>query len=108
MVVAPSADETGTNLLLRRPPGAIEARFGPDSYRKHLQAAAEADVPVAVVEHPELGFDVDVPEDILALLTARRAGRTREVVRELDVPARLQVRSIDRGGADAGNDQGVR
>jgi len=108
VVVAPSADETGTNLLLRRPAGAIEARFGPDSYRKHLQAAAEADVPVAVVEHPELGFDIDVPEDILTVLTARRAGRTREVVRELDLPARLRMRSIDRGGADAGNDQGVR
>jgi 2-phospho-L-lactate guanylyltransferase len=108
VVVAPSVDETGTNLLLRRPPRAIDAWFGPDSYRKHLQAAAEADVPVAVVEHPELGFDVDAPEDILTVLASRRAGRSREVLRDLGVPARLEVRTIHRGGADARDDQGVR
>ena len=62
VVVAPSADETGTNLLIRRPPAAIDARFGPDSYRRHLQAAAEADVPTAVVDVPELAFDLDLAE----------------------------------------------
>ncbi|HTG48609.1 MAG TPA: 2-phospho-L-lactate guanylyltransferase [Actinomycetota bacterium] len=108
VVLAPSANETGTNLLLRRPPDAVEARFGPDSYRKHLQAAAEADVPIAVVEQPELAFDVDEPDDILGVLTSRRAGRTREVLRDLDVQRRLRVRTLDRGGVDAGNDQGVR
>ena len=29
VVVVPSADETGTNLLIRRPPAAIEPHFGP-------------------------------------------------------------------------------
>jgi 2-phospho-L-lactate guanylyltransferase len=86
VVVAPSLDETGTNLLLRRPPGVIGSRFGPQSYRNHLQEAAEADVPVSVVESQELGFDLDVPDDILTVLHARRAGRTREVLRALDLP----------------------
>jgi 2-phospho-L-lactate guanylyltransferase len=109
VVLAPSTDETGTNLLLRRPPRAIDARFGPDSYRKHLQTAAEADVPVAVIELPELGFDLDVPEDILTVLEARKAGRTREVLQELDMPARLAAHTgDDRGGGDAGDDQAVR
>jgi 2-phospho-L-lactate guanylyltransferase len=88
VVIAPSIDESGTNLLLRRPPGAIASRFGPDSYRRHLQEAAESEVPASVVETPELGFDVDVPDDILPVLKARRAGRTREVLRELDLPDR--------------------
>jgi 2-phospho-L-lactate guanylyltransferase len=88
VVIAPSIDESGTNLLLRRPPAAIASRFGPDSYRRHLQEAAEAEVPASVVETPELGFDVDVPDDILPVLKARRAGRTREVLRELHVPDR--------------------
>ena len=55
VVIAPSLDESGTNLLLRRPPRAILARFGHDSYRKHLEEAAGSDVPTAVVELPGLG-----------------------------------------------------
>jgi 2-phospho-L-lactate/phosphoenolpyruvate guanylyltransferase len=89
VVLAPSVDETGTNLLLRRPPRAIPARFGVDSYRKHLQEAAEADVPTAVVETPELAFDLDVADDILTVIDAARSCRTREVLLELDAPGRL-------------------
>lgn len=89
VVVAPSQDDAGTNLLLRRPPHVIGSYFGHDSYRRHVQAAAEADVPVSVVESAELGFDLDAPDDILTVLAARRASRTREVLRALDLPRRL-------------------
>jgi 2-phospho-L-lactate guanylyltransferase len=85
VVIAPSVDGSGTNLLLRRPAAVIASRFGPDSYRRHLQEAAEADVPTSVVEQEELGFDLDLPDDILIVLKARRAGRTREVLRDLDL-----------------------
>lgn len=91
VVLAPSLDGSGTNLLLRRPPGAIASRFGPDSYRRHLQAAAERDIPVSVVEQGELGFDLDHPDDILTVLNARRPGRTREVLRDLDLRDRSAV-----------------
>jgi 2-phospho-L-lactate guanylyltransferase len=93
IVLAPSVDEAGTNFLLRRPPRAIPARFGPDSYRKHLQEAAEADVPTAVVEAHELAFDLDVVDDILAVLDAARPGRTRHVLIELDAPARMAAQA---------------
>lgn len=91
VVLGPSLDGSGTNLLLRRPPGTISSRFGPDSYRRHLQTAAEAQVPVSVVEHRDLGFDLDHPDDILTVLKARRPGRTREVLRELDLRQRPTV-----------------
>jgi 2-phospho-L-lactate guanylyltransferase (CobY/MobA/RfbA family) len=93
VVLAPSVDETGTNFLLRRPPRAIPARFGLDSYRKHLQEAAEADVPTAVVEANELAFDLDVVDDILTVLDAARPGRTRHVLIELDAPARMAAQA---------------
>jgi 2-phospho-L-lactate/phosphoenolpyruvate guanylyltransferase len=89
VVLAPSTDESGTNLLVRRPPTAVASRFGTDSYRKHLQAAAEADLPTAVVQIPELAFDVDLPGDILTVLEARKPGRTLEVCRDMDLAARL-------------------
>jgi 2-phospho-L-lactate/phosphoenolpyruvate guanylyltransferase len=91
VVVAPARDEAGTNLLLRRPPTSIASSFGRDSYRKHLEAAAQADVPIAVVEHAELAFDLDLPDDILTVVNSRRAGRSRQVLRELDLAGRLSA-----------------
>jgi 2-phospho-L-lactate/phosphoenolpyruvate guanylyltransferase len=93
VVIAPSADERGTNLLLRRPPGAIPSRFGPDSFRRHLEVAAERGLPTAVVERDELAFDLDAPDDILTVLEARRPGRTLDVCRDLDLPGRLAARA---------------
>jgi 2-phospho-L-lactate/phosphoenolpyruvate guanylyltransferase len=93
VVIAPSLDETGTNLLVRRPPSAIDASFGSDSYRKHLEAAATADLPSAVVDIPELAFDLDVPGDILTVLDARRRGRTQEVCLDLDLRSRIMTRT---------------
>jgi 2-phospho-L-lactate guanylyltransferase len=91
VVLARSADGSGTSLLLRRPPKAIPARFGPDSFRRHLELAAERGLPVSVVERRELSFDVDRPDDILTLLADGRRGRTREVCLQMDLGARLQA-----------------
>ena len=93
VVIAPSADERGTNLLLRRPPGTIPSRFGPDSFRRHLEMAAERGLPTAVVEREELSFDLDEPGDILTVLEARRPGRTLEVCRDMDLAGRLAART---------------
>lgn len=91
VVLARSADGAGTSLLLRRPPRAIPARFGPDSFRRHLELAAERGLPVSVVERRELSFDVDRPDDILTLLADGRRGRTREVCLQMDLGARLRA-----------------
>jgi 2-phospho-L-lactate guanylyltransferase len=93
VVIAPTADERGTNMLLRRPPNAIASRFGADSFRRHLEAAAERDLPIAVVERRELSFDLDDPDDILTVLRARRPGRTLEVCRELRLDERVGART---------------
>jgi 2-phospho-L-lactate/phosphoenolpyruvate guanylyltransferase len=91
VVLARSADGAGTSLLLRRPPRAIPARFGPDSFERHLALAAKRELPVSVVERPELSFDVDRPGDILTLLADGRRGRTREVCLEMDLGQRLRA-----------------
>jgi 2-phospho-L-lactate guanylyltransferase len=91
VVLAPSADGAGTSLLLRRPPRAIPARFGPDSFRRHLALAKERDLPVSVVELRELSFDVDRPDDILTLLADGRGRRTREVCLDMDLGSRIRA-----------------
>jgi 2-phospho-L-lactate guanylyltransferase len=89
VVLAPSVSNGGTNLLLRRPPRAIGARFGRDSFGKHRQSAESRGLPAAVVRSPELGTDLDVPEDLLAVLAAGKPGRTRASLLELDVAGRV-------------------
>jgi hypothetical protein len=44
---------------------------------------------VAVIEHAELAFDLDLPDDILTVVDEGRAGRTREVLRAIDVSTRV-------------------
>jgi 2-phospho-L-lactate guanylyltransferase len=91
VVLARSADGSGTSLLLRRPPRAIPARFGPDSFRRHVELAEARGLPVSIVERRELSFDVDRPDDILTLLADGRRGRTRDVCLQMDLGARLQA-----------------
>lgn len=91
VVLVRSDDGVGTSLLLRRPPRAIPARFGPDSFRRHLHLAAERGLPVSVVGRRELSFDLDRPDDILTFLAEGRAGRTREVCLGMDLAERLRV-----------------
>jgi 2-phospho-L-lactate/phosphoenolpyruvate guanylyltransferase len=93
VVLAPAADRAGTNLLLRRPPKAMPARFGPDSFRKHVDGARARQLPVSVVEWPEITFDVDVPADFRRVLTEARPARTLETCRELGVATRLLART---------------
>jgi 2-phospho-L-lactate guanylyltransferase len=93
VVLAPSADRGGTNLLLRRPPKAMPARFGPDSFRKHVAGAEGRGLPVSVVQWPEVTFDLDVPADFTRLLAEGRPSRTLETCRELGVATRLLART---------------
>ena len=64
----PSSDGTGTNALVRTPPDCIESRFGPGSFRAHLDQARSKGVPADVLRLPGLMFDIDTPEDVAELL----------------------------------------
>ena len=70
VVVVPSADGTGTNAVVRTPPDCIESRFGPGSFRAHLDQARSKGVPADVLRVPGLMFDIDTPEDVAELLAS--------------------------------------
>lgn len=89
VVAAPDRSRRGTNLLLRRPPRVIPARFGTDSLARHQEAADAKQLPMSIVERPELAFDLDGPEDIRVLLDHGSGGRTRSALLEMDLPTRL-------------------
>lgn len=93
VVAAPSASDGGTNVLLRRPPGAIPPRFGSESFRKHREAAGSVALPFAEVRAAELAFDLDRPADVPTLLSLGGPTRTRLACLEMGLPGRLSVRS---------------
>jgi 2-phospho-L-lactate guanylyltransferase len=68
VVLTPSKDRDGTNVLLIRPPSAIRPAFGKDSFHKHLRLARRENVRSKVLIFKGMGFDVDTPRDLVHLI----------------------------------------
>jgi 2-phospho-L-lactate guanylyltransferase len=86
VVVAPADARRGTNALLVAPPDVIDPQFGDTSLEAHLRAAAAADATVQLVVDPQLGFDLDTPDDLErldtdAVLDLERRGQALLAVR---------------------------
>lgn len=64
VVLVPSRDGTGTNALLRTPPGLFPSRFGPNSFALHLAEAERCGARICVLRNARLELDVDELEDL--------------------------------------------
>jgi 2-phospho-L-lactate/phosphoenolpyruvate guanylyltransferase len=91
VVAVRAASDGGTNLLVRTPPDAIRARFGRDSFQKHLWAARRARVDAVAPESGDLAFDLDDPDDLDRLLASGRACRALTLCRKMDLARRLRL-----------------
>lgn len=80
MALAPAAADGGTGAVILRADCPLSLAFGPDSFKRHLAAAAALGLEVAVVEAPGLALDVDRPEDLDAVVAHGR-GRTAALLR---------------------------
>ena len=84
VVVVPSGDGTGTNALLRRPPDAITAHFGPGSCRRHIEDAQTNFQKNRLFAPPGLTADIDTPEEAREFLKlTARLGRDCRTARLL-------------------------
>jgi 2-phospho-L-lactate guanylyltransferase len=81
VIVVPSGDGTGTNALVRTPPNAIKACFGPNSFRAHCGQAETLGIPLKVMRPPGLLFDIDTPEDVEELLLRSPDSRVARLLR---------------------------
>ena len=68
-VLVPSRDGTGTNALLRTPPGLFPSRFGPNSFALHLAEAERCGAGARVLRNVRLELDIDELEDLRQLST---------------------------------------
>jgi 2-phospho-L-lactate guanylyltransferase len=83
-VVLAASRDGGTCALLRAPHDAIPARFGPDSAKRHREAAEECGVAFCETALPSLSVDLDLPEDVeLFLRTGAGGSHTRATLNEL-------------------------
>jgi 2-phospho-L-lactate guanylyltransferase len=64
VVLAPAANGDGTNAMLLAPPDVIRPSFGPDSFVRHLAAAAARRIDTQVLHLPGLAADIDTPADL--------------------------------------------
>lgn len=68
-VLSPDRHNRGTNSLLLRPPGLLdfEFLFGENSFKKYQEFIKGKGLQPDVYPLPNLGFDLDYPEDLAAL-----------------------------------------
>jgi len=80
VLLVPSRDGTGTNAIIRTPPGLFASRFGPNSLALHREEAARAGAGVIIRDNPRIALDVDDPADLERVLEVGQGTRTYEVV----------------------------
>ena len=93
VVAAPAASDGGTNLLVRRPPTRIPARFGQASFAHHRWEAERSGTPLLRVGGPGLEHDLDRPADLARLLASGHPGRTRSACLAMGLPGKLLERA---------------
>jgi len=90
-VVLARSTDGGTNAMLLRPIASLPFTFGPDSCRRHRDAALAAGRSVRVVDSTGLALDIDHPDDLLAVLARGGSSRTLDLLNRLRIPDRLLV-----------------
>jgi 2-phospho-L-lactate guanylyltransferase len=91
VVASPATSDGGTNVLVRRPPSIIPARFGRSSFSKHRAEAYRRGVTFESFESSALGFDLDRPADVVAVLEAESDNRTKAACLRMGLADRLRV-----------------
>ena len=81
LVIVPDTAGTGTNAMVRTPPNLIESRFGPGSFRAHVDQAEAKRARVVVGRPPGLVFDLDTPEDVRLLFERDPHGKITSLLR---------------------------
>jgi 2-phospho-L-lactate guanylyltransferase len=83
VVIAPSMDFDGTNLLLITKSKPLALSFDRDSFWNHLEAAARKRYKVAVYSARGVRFDIDTVPHVRGLAKEKSPGRAVALAREL-------------------------
>jgi len=94
--ISPAHDDQGSNAVVCSPPEQVALRFGDNSYFPHLDAARRQGIEPTIIRQPGIAVDIDHPRDLALFLRMPQSEgtRTRALLEELGVPARLVERGI--------------
>jgi 2-phospho-L-lactate guanylyltransferase len=90
-VLVPDAAGRGTNAAWRSPADLFPLRFGNDSFLPHCAAAEATGLPCVVIELPSCARDVDRPEDLYELATAKGERGSQKLVRSWNLAGRDRI-----------------
>ena len=65
IIINPDRKMYGTNALFINPPGILDYDFGQWSFKKHIEQAERKKIKVEIYNNERLGFDLDLPEDLV-------------------------------------------
>ena len=82
VVLAPSADG-GTNIMIQHPPAIINLKYGPMSFRKHVEEARKKKIFVKTYLSETTLIDLDTPEDLKQVVNSNTSYNTSEVLKKL-------------------------
>jgi 2-phospho-L-lactate guanylyltransferase len=68
VVLVPSHELTGTNIIVRMPPEIMATRFGHLSLARHLHDCRRLNLPYRVVRMPRAAIDLDLVEDLIEFM----------------------------------------
>jgi 2-phospho-L-lactate/phosphoenolpyruvate guanylyltransferase len=95
VVIAADRHGAGSNGLVLSPPDAIVPHFGPDSLRRHCEAAARSGLTATTLQLPGIALDIDEPAD-LAMLWEHRTCRSSTFLHAAGIPERLRTSAGER------------
>ena len=81
VALTPSKDRDGTNALFMSPPDVIRPDFGRDSFQRHLSLAKKENVRAKVLKSRGIGFDIDMPRDLVELMRVPLRNATGQFLR---------------------------
>ncbi|MEO6197552.1 MAG: 2-phospho-L-lactate guanylyltransferase [Dehalococcoidia bacterium] len=90
VAASPSADG-GTSAMAARPPHVIEFHYGPKSFARHREQAAQTGVEFREVPLKSLARDMDTAEDLRDLLSRPTTTSTQRLLTRLGVAERLHA-----------------
>lgn len=91
IMIAPSRNLDGTNILLLNPPNIIQPRYGWLSFDTHMALARKKEIEPAVIRNERVALDIDTPQGLKTLCGLSPRGFTGEFIREHRLGDRLQA-----------------
>ncbi len=82
IVLAPSTDG-GTNVMIQYPPAIIDLKYGPMSFKKHVEEAYRKKVFLQIYFSETTSIDLDTLDDLKQVMKIHVSYNTREILRKI-------------------------